>query len=170
MKNRKGFSLIELTINLSAASMLMLLAVSAVHSVMTIRTITSGLVEHHKSVARLSLQLRRDVHSAEVAKVGDENVLQLQLAHQEMVEYRIVPGAIVRTASGAKLEDSDNAGHERFELRESTEVEISLSQDARIVELAIWRNSPSRAEPKLMESKIRAVVGLWQANSATEQQ
>lgn len=165
MNNRRGVSLIELTINLTAASVLMLLSVSAVHSVMSIRSRTSELTDHSRSVARLALQLRRDVHSAESAEMKTENELLLRLGKNEVVSYRVAPEAIVRRSSVTDSSNPEDSSHERFTLRSSTLAELAISQDLRTIELVISRQIPSRTEQKMIENKIRAVVGLWRVET-----
>jgi prepilin-type N-terminal cleavage/methylation domain-containing protein len=104
MKTRRGVSLIELLVVLSASTVILTMSAALVHRVMHIYSQARAFHNVERNTLRLSEQFRRDGHQAMAATAldGSRNdgvFLRLQLADGQTLEYREVSGSVSRTRS-----------------------------------------------------------------------
>lgn len=98
MNRRRGISLVELMVTMSACVVILTLSVTLIHRAMHAQSKSRLFFDVERSSQRLSESFRRDVQSASSAEVGDEAglLLQLQLAGGLSVEYRQSEGRVER--------------------------------------------------------------------------
>src|SRR5206468_8588477 len=100
MKIRRGASLVELLVVMSACTSILTTSVVLVHRVMHVQSKARSSLAAQRSALRLSEQFRRDVDQTHDALANDlpaEVVLQLQLPEKQTVEYRYLAGVVRRT-------------------------------------------------------------------------
>jgi hypothetical protein len=102
MNRRRGISLVELMLTLSACSVILTLSAALIHRAMHAQSKARLFFDSERSAVRLSDSFRHDVHRATSAEVsdqtgGDDLLLRLQLAGGQQVEYRQGAGRVQRT-------------------------------------------------------------------------
>ena len=100
MPRRRGISLVELLLTLSACTVILTMSAGLIHRAMHAQTKARLFFDVERSACRLGDSFRRDVHAAHSAAVGDEAgggvLLRLQLAGGQFVEYRQTAGRVER--------------------------------------------------------------------------
>src|SRR5262245_15755425 len=114
MKIRRGVSLVELLLAMSACTFILSLSVALIHRVMHAQSRARRFDDVERSAARLSGTLREDVHRAASATLPDAAVesgafLRLQVSDQT-IEYRHADGTVLRLA----LDGDKTAAREQF--------------------------------------------------------
>lgn len=100
--SRRGVSLTELLLLMSAHTAILSMCAVLLHSVMRVGIDARSFVDAERTSGRLSRQFRQDVHQASAAVVGGSTLkssvfLQLRISNDETVEYSQVNGKISRT-------------------------------------------------------------------------
>jgi hypothetical protein len=107
MNPRRGASLIELLLIMSACTVVLTLTGVLLHRAMRIHMQSRAHVNAERTVLRLSEQFRRDVHQARAVTDGsgkdDKVFLQLDLMDGRVAEYSRATGAVLRNESGGNL-------------------------------------------------------------------
>ncbi len=101
MSGRRGISLVELMLTLSACTVILTMSAGLIHRAMHAQSKSRLFFDGQRSAVRLSDSFRRDVHDANSAATGDEAgggdvFLRLQLAGGQSVEYRQAAGRVER--------------------------------------------------------------------------
>lgn len=101
MPRRRGISLVELLLTLSACTFILTMSAGLIHRAMHAQTKARLFFDVERSACRLGDSFRRDVHAAHSAAVGDEAgggavLLRLQLTGDQSVEYRQTAGRVER--------------------------------------------------------------------------
>jgi type II secretory pathway pseudopilin PulG len=115
IRSRRGISLIELLVVMSACGVVLTLTSQLLCRVMRIQIESRTQVDVERNSLRLSEQLRHDVHQARVAvtsrpELGNEVFLRLQFADGQQTEYSRHGGTVLRQASG----NGSQASREEF--------------------------------------------------------
>lgn len=76
--NRRGFSLIQLTLLMPALLVLFLLTVAWIHQTMTFSSNIKKQQSQHQNLTRLATQFRRDVQRCESISMVNEQQICLQ--------------------------------------------------------------------------------------------
>jgi type II secretory pathway component PulJ len=102
MNRRRGISLVELMLTLSACSVILTLSAALIHRAMHAQAKARVFFDGERSAWRLAESFRHDVHRANSAKVVDQPdsgdlLLRLELAGGQRVEYRHTAGRVERT-------------------------------------------------------------------------
>jgi hypothetical protein len=101
---RRGISILELIVVLSASTVVLSLSSVLLQRVMRIHIQSRADLAVERTVLRLSEQFRRDVHQARAAvtnraELGENTVLRLTFADDEPVEYSYDSGILERVQS-----------------------------------------------------------------------
>ncbi|QDU89173.1 hypothetical protein Pla175_25600 [Pirellulimonas nuda] len=129
---RRGMSLVELMVVMTACSVVLTLSATLLHRLMHVQSQSQQLQDRERNAVRLARQLRSDAASAttvEVVEGADGPSIALQSDRLENVEYRMADGVVHRSLA------LPNGG---------------LASDTyRLGEAAVWRVSKSLATPRL---------------------
>ena len=101
MPNRRGISLLELLLTMSACTVILTTSAALIHRAMHTQSRARAFCDGERSALRLGESLRRDVHAAREATIGDaagDNgpLVSLKLAEGRTVEYRQAAGRVER--------------------------------------------------------------------------
>jgi hypothetical protein len=138
---RKGISLGELLIVMSAAMIILTISATLMHRIMHTYSKTRAFVDVERTSLRLANTFRSDVHQATAATTTDppasgDTFLRLTVAGSQRVEYRRDKGTITRV-----LLDGDRlVSRETFALSPAMDVVVKKDGD-RLVALAITAGS-----------------------------
>ena len=110
-QNRRGVSLIELSVVIAVGATMLALAVVTFSRILTMRRSAQEHLERTSQTARLAEQFRRDVWSSPTTSETPDSKTKLTLTENEnrRIEYEIKGGALRRTLlEGDKIVSSDN--------------------------------------------------------------
>src|SRR5262245_16262682 len=101
-KTRRGVSLTELMVLMSATTMILSMSAMLLHRAMRVQVDSRAFADAERSAARLSRQFREDVHAAtsavlEKSKLNKDVFVQLKLPVGESIEYSRVNGNVRRS-------------------------------------------------------------------------
>jgi hypothetical protein len=100
MSGRRGVSLVELMLTMSALTVILTISAALIHRAMHAQSKSRLFFDVERSAQRLSESFRRDVHAASVAATGDAAdggvLLRLEMAGGQSVEYRQAAGRVER--------------------------------------------------------------------------
>jgi type II secretory pathway component PulJ len=179
MKTRRGFTLLEMTLVSVISIVLLAMAVALTGVVMGLSSVTSRQVEGERTLGRLSLVFRKDVHQAEGVIIPkpektisladkDELICELRLPRQEIVRYR-VHGGILRERVG----DGGVVTREGFPLDPRYRVGLRQESDGThtraVLTLELGAADPVTGQERGARRtwQILAYVGRDQLNPAT---
>jgi len=148
IKTRRGVSLTELLVLMSACSMILTTSAALLHRAMRTQSQARSFYDVERSSARLARQFRDDVHQASSATTAgaelDENVLaRLQRADGRTVEYRHDGTTVLRVLSRSE----GNASREEFAFLRSIDVAVS-EEGGRVMLTIVGGEDESLAEDK----------------------
>lgn len=107
MSTRRGVSLVELLVMLSACTTLLTLTGSLLHRAMRVDVQARANSNAERTTMRLSEQFRQDVHDAATVTLGaapaEGTFLQIELGSGRLIEYSRAGGAVLRTETGSRL-------------------------------------------------------------------
>lgn len=168
MKNKSGYSLIEMIVVMTAGTVLMGIAVTLLCALLRAEGTGRALVERSTSLSRLADQFRRDVHAADEAVQGihwppDAEGATLRVparngepdAHIRSIEYLAGEGTLKRL----EWVGEEVASEESYDLGEgsSAQIEIVPANGRQLVCLAVAiKRAPSAQDRQL---RIEAVLG-----------
>jgi type II secretory pathway pseudopilin PulG len=134
MKSRRGISLIELLLVMSAASVVLTMSATLIHRLMHAQSKASSLVDVERTALRLSEAFRSDVHRAlRVGEFSAESVLvRLQMPGNQTIEYRSEPQAVRRVVS----QGSETMARELFAFSATIKSEVRVSNSRLVTLLA----------------------------------
>lgn len=137
MNRRRGVSLVELLLVMSAAVLILTMSAGLIHRLMHAQSKARSFVDVERTLLRLGTAFRSDVHQASGAVVGDAEAsdgifLRLSLPESQTIEYRCEPGAILRTLR----DGSQTASREEFAFPPGIELTIQ-KEDPRLVVLSL---------------------------------
>lgn len=99
MTKRRGISLVELMLTLSACCVILTLSAGLIHRALHAQSRARHIADAERSAWRLSHAFRRDVHDAAKATLGEQGgelLVRLELAGGNTVEYRQASGRVER--------------------------------------------------------------------------
>lgn len=98
MAKRRGISLVELMLTLSACCVILTLSAGLIHRALHAQSKARLFFDGERSASRLGQAFRRDVHDANSAATGEgESLLRLEMPGGQTVEYRLSSGRVERT-------------------------------------------------------------------------
>jgi prepilin-type N-terminal cleavage/methylation domain-containing protein len=99
-KRQRGFTLVELIVTISTASVLLMLATGVVHSTMRFESMSRQRAEVHRAAVRLSHDFRHDVHRAAGFRISDRAdqppTIRLILPEGSEVTYQVTRQRVLR--------------------------------------------------------------------------
>ena len=158
---RRGISLMELMVVMSAASTIITTSALVLHKMMRVQEQTRYFFENERAVERLARQFRRDVHDADEVEIviegadvdaqngdaqGGESLLSLTTSDGRAIEY-------VRNAAGVVRSERHGEGplaREEFALAAAARLTIEEQSTPRSLTLTIASN-PADFVPRLGE-------------------
>jgi hypothetical protein len=101
MKSRRGISLAELLLTMSACTVVLTTSATLIHRALHTQSRTRSFGNSQRSAMRLADSFRRDVHAARSATIGDaaqdgSPLILLEMTGGQSVEYRQDGGRIER--------------------------------------------------------------------------
>jgi hypothetical protein len=162
-KSRRGVSLTELLVLMSSCTMILSMCGVLLHRVMRIEIDSRAFVAAERTSQRLSRQFRQDVHQATAAeldhsKLANNVFLKLQLPDNEIVEYSLVKGNVLRTLSrGGKA-----SAREEFAFEPSCKLSVRRDESPARIVLSIVSPAlePTSGAAKQLQSYQAVPVGL----------
>ena len=138
MKTRRAVSLVELTVIMSACTVVLTLSAVLMHRTMRTYTEAAACRDAERSAMRLSDQFRRDVHQARAASIDETTLkagvlLRLELADGQAVEYRRQDGVILRVLS----KDGGAVSRDEYVFSPSCKVIVAEAAAPRRISLTI---------------------------------
>lgn len=129
MKKRRGVSLVELLLLMTACALILTLSAQVIHRSMLAHTKAKRFYDGERSAQRLANQFRSDVHEATAATVGqtedgDSPLVQLTMADDRSVEYHHTGDSLERRV----LSDAEVKSRERFDF--PSKIEVAVAEDA----------------------------------------
>lgn len=162
MNNRRGFTLVEILIALSASSVLMVLAIGLVHRSMSANSLARKRADHQRTLLRLTDRFRDDVHRGEEADLFDTTRLQLHLTGGRSVDY-VLDGSDCR-----REEVLDGGGKlvETFKLLSGSQISFDEVENPDRIVMRATRAATGKGGQPLVDAHTEAVVGrmLWLQN------
>jgi hypothetical protein len=151
MKTRRGVSLVELTIIMSACTVVLTLSAVLMHRAMRTYAQATACRDAERSAMRLSDQFRLDVHQARAgsidrATLGAGVVLRLELADGQTAEYRRQESAILRILS----KDGSAVSRDEYVFSPSCKVNVVEAFEPRRISLTI---ATAPADPPVGNAK-----------------
>ena len=155
MNQRKAFTLIELTVTMSAGSAMMIMAIGMLHQSMSLATSARERADHQRTLDRLASEFRFDVHRAAKYKIDAEGKVELAMPDEGFVSYQANENHVTRVQP---LADGRNR-RETFDLNDSSLVVFeSLPQPDRVVLTVIHQPANGTRQPRV-DRRVAAVVG-----------
>lgn len=170
MKMRRGISLVELTIVMSACTVVLTLSAVLMHRTMRTYTQAAACRDSERTAIRLSDQFRRDVHEARDASIDETThesgvFLRLKFADGQTAGYRRQDGVIFRVMSN----DSGTVSRDEYAFSPACHVKVTEADAPRRITLTISTNlaDPSdirRKSPLALEAvpvnlQVESVLG-----------
>ena len=151
MKHRRGTSLAELLLIMSACTVVLTLSAELIHRVMTVQSKATALFGAERSARRLSIDFRRDLHEATGRLPLDDeategrSLIRLTIPSNATVEYRQNAATIERIL----LENGELKARERYEFPDTVDVTLSdASEETVVLTLTTPIQAPSPEDPR----------------------
>lgn len=156
--NRKGFSLLETMVAVSASFILILMAIGLIHQSFRLSSIAKSRNESLAVQTRLARQFRDDVHQSTEAEIDPEGSLHLKTEPNGLITYRFetTPNCAV-----IRVSDSSQAVKERreiFFLGATCVVQFEQSTEPERILLSIDSFAPEDPTIRRTETRITASV------------
>jgi hypothetical protein len=137
MKSRRGASLIELLMVMSAGTVVLTMSAGLIHQIMHAQSRARAFADVERTSLRLANAFRRDVHEATGAELaeadaGERVFLRLTLPDDQRIEYGWREANIVRVL----LDGSRSAAREEFAFPAGVELTIRR-EEMRLIVLTI---------------------------------
>jgi hypothetical protein len=127
MKSRRGASLVELLMVMSAATVVLTMSASLIHRLLHAQSKARAFSDVERTSLRLAQVFRQDVHQATSAMgepdLGERAFLRLVLPENQTIEYGRQDASIVRLL----LEESRTIARDQFLFPEG--IELAIRQD-----------------------------------------
>lgn len=147
MKARRGVSLVELLVVMTACTALLTTSAVVLHRMMHAQTKTRDFLAVQRNSLRLSEQFRSDVHRAKSAATDDlaaGTVVRLQLDESQTVEYRHSEGTVQR----GLLDNDEIVAREEFAFASGSKLAISR-EEPDLLTLSVTREPDDPGGPAL---------------------
>jgi hypothetical protein len=128
MKSRRGVSLVELLLTMSACTVILTMSAALIHRVMHTQSKMRAFHDTQRSALRLANAFRHDVGRASGAEtnateLANDVFLRLQIGEDEIVEYRHTEGNVTREYK----QGANPTSHEAFVF--PAEIELAVRQE-----------------------------------------
>jgi len=133
---QRGFTLVELMVTVSTASVLLMLATGVVHSTMRFESTSRQRAEVHRAAVRLSHDFRHDIHRANGFRISDRAdqppTIRLTLPEGSEVTYEVINQRVLRE----QRLDAQQVARETYDFPANYRVMFSQSEP-RMAELTV---------------------------------
>ncbi len=163
MMLRRGSTLVELMLSMSAGSVVMLLAISLVHQTMSVTEISKHRAEHNRTLDQLAQSFRSDVHLAAAAVGADANSLTLKYSDDSVTTYVVKDHAIHRQ----KTTGPHGNEFERFKMGETSTASFQIIPSPDRVLLLVRSETGVKDRPTKPDLVVESVVGRWKTLEQT---
>ena len=170
-QNRRGVSLIELSVVIAVGATMLALAVVTFSRILTMRRSAHEHLERTSQTARLAEQFRRDVWSSpSTSDIADSKTkLTLNEAENRRIEYEITRGVLRRTL----LEGDKIVAADTFKLPGASVLQFTTQEDQGTKRIGLLiaplRPHPVEGEdPHGKPSRILAQLGRDSRSSSTD--
>lgn len=151
MKTRRSFTLVELTVVLSACAVILTTSAMLVHRAMHTQSNTQSFLDLQRSALRLCAQFRADVHRANTAEVRDDSsdesfFVRLHGTDDQMIEYHQDGETVVRTSS----KEEGPQAREEFDF--GTAIDLSIREESapdRLILLIVSQPDGTASGPEM---------------------
>jgi len=162
-QTRRGVSLTELMVLMSATTMILSMSAMLLHRAMRVQVDSRAFTDVERSAARLSRQFRQDVHEAtdvmlEKSKLNKDVFVQLQLPAGESIQYSWVNGNVLRSV----VRDGKAAAREEFAFQPSCKLEVREQASPNRIVLTITSAAldPASSKEEQIQSYRAAPLSL----------
>jgi len=164
MRQRKGSTLVELVLSMTAGSTVMLLAISLVHQTMMVTEKSKHRTDHNRTLDQLAESFRRDVHLAEtvfsaIADSADSNTLTMRLTDNSEIAYSVYGSTVERKRKNGP----EGNEFERFVLDPSSLARFWVLQTPGRAVLQVLSPTGIGERPTKPELIVETIVGRWKA-------
>lgn len=168
MNPRRGFTIVELMIAMTASSVLLVVSVGLIHRAMTLHVTARQQDALQHAALRLSRQVRSDLRRAESAAVaGDELRLTFPASDSApQATYVASPELVVRE----QLHETGPPRREAFRFPRCAQIEFSELNTPERIGLTVWRNGPAEGTPPRVVLQLEATVGRRAQFAASERE
>ena len=129
---RRGFTLVELMVTISSASVLLMLATGVVHSTMRFESMSRQRAEVHRAAVRLSHDFRHDVHRANGFRISDRadqpHTIRLTLPEGSEVTYQVTRQRVLREQRLSTQQVAQQVARETYDFPANYQVMFSQSE------------------------------------------
>ena len=167
MNSRRGISLIELVVVMSACAVLLSLSAAFLQRVMQAQLRSRQDADLQRTLLRLDQSVRNDVHSASAAeidpaKLTHKAILRLEHPDSEAIEYRQEGDSLQRVQlSGAEVKSRETFSFPR-------EIEPKITRPhPRLVVLSIHADDDLLVETPPVHVQIEAALPRQRSRAAT---
>ena len=162
MKLRRGVSLAELLLAMSASSVILTMSVSMIHRVMHTQSRTRSFFDGERAALRLSRQFRQDVHSARSAvtdadRLAPEVLLQLEMEDEQTIEYRRASTGLQRVL----LENDEVRSREEYAVQAELSASFRQEESPAIVVLSIAPRAPAGESEQPLARPVTKPVTVY---------
>ena len=152
MRSRRGASLVELLVVMSACAAILTTSAVLLHRALHAQTKSRAFLAGQRNALRLSDQLRQDVHRASAVLEKDLPpgvVLRLQIWNSQFAEYRYAAGLVERTVRAG----DEVKSRETFEFPATSKLIVRQEANPRRVVLSLANDPtidelPREGEPR----------------------
>lgn len=155
MKKRKGSTLVELVLSMSAGSAVMLLAISLVHQTMTLTEKSRHRADNHRSLDQLSQHFRRDIRLAVGIELTSNDELLIKNSDGSQVSYTCQNHYVVRQRRHTSLGNEN----ERFILGAESTASIQKIPNPERISLIVSSETGLVGIPPRVDLHVESIVG-----------
>jgi type II secretory pathway component PulJ len=159
MTQRKGSTLVELVLSMSAGSTVMLLAICLVHQTMTMTQISKHRSDHDRTLDQFAQCFRRDVHLSMEVVPSDSNSLALRFSDGSEATYTVDDHAVSRK----RKDGPDGDEFERFVLGNKSTARLEWIPSTKLALLVVLSETGIKERPSKPDLVVEAMVGRWKS-------
>lgn len=164
MIKRRAFTLIELSVSMTAGSALLIMAIGLLHQSMSLASTARERSDHQRTLNRLAQEFRRDVHRAAQCTTTSTDRMQLRMPDASEITYVVSDNRVTRR----QPRDGGPDRRESFEFGSSATATFeSLTEPNRAVLVVVDRPHPSIDRTRI-DRKVAAVVGRLASHENSE--
>jgi hypothetical protein len=162
MKLRRGVSLAELLLAMSASSVILTMSVGMIHRVMHTQSRTRSFFDGERATLRLSRQFRQDVHSARSAltdadRLAPEVLLQLEMEDEQTIEYHHSNAGLERVL----LEKDEVRSREEYAVQAEMSASFRQEESPAVVVLSIAPRASAGESEQPLGRPVTKPVSLY---------
>lgn len=162
MMHRKGSTLVELVLSMSAGSAVMLLAISLVHQTICLTEKSRHRADNHRTIDQLAENFRLDVHMSSEMEVTSDETMLVKNRDGSVVTYLSQNHSVVRQRRHASLGDEN----ERFVLSVGSTASFQRISNPERISLTISSETGLNGIPPRVDLHVESIVGRWRSLEA----